>query len=124
MSNGRILLVEDNSDNLMLVQDFIEALGYQVVIAPDGQAGVQFATSEKPDLILLDMSLPVMDGWHAARQIKDNATTSTIPIIALTAHAMLGDRERALEAGCDDYLSKPIDFVALRQKITALLRVR
>lgn len=124
MSNGRILLVEDNSDNLMLVQDFVEALGYQVLIAPDGQAGVLFAEREKPDLILLDMSLPVMDGWHAARQMKANASSSDIPIIALTAHAMVGDRERALESGCDDYLSKPIDFVALRQKISALLRLR
>jgi CheY-like chemotaxis protein len=124
MSKGRILLVEDNSDNLMLVQDFLESLGYQVLIAPDGQTGVQDAERELPDLILLDMSLPVMDGWHAAQQIKANKLTVSIPIIALTAHAMVGDRERALEAGCDDYLSKPIDFIALRQKIMALIPTR
>jgi CheY-like chemotaxis protein len=124
MATGRILLVEDNSDNLILVQDFVEALGYQVLIAPDGQAGVLFAEREQPDLILMDMSLPVMDGWHAARHIKDNTLTAAIPIIALTAHAMLGDRERALASGCDDYLSKPIDFNALRYKIQALLPAR
>jgi CheY-like chemotaxis protein len=124
MANGRILLVEDNSDNSMLVQDFVEAMGYQVLLAPDGQAGVVFAEREKPDLILMDMSLPVMDGWHAARHIKDNKSTAAIPIIALTAHAMVGDRERALDSGCDDYLSKPINFVALRQKIELLLGLR
>jgi CheY-like chemotaxis protein len=95
--------------------------GYDVVIATDGQQGVDMATAEAPDLILMDMSLPVIDGWEATRQIKQNAATGGIPVIALTAHAMAGDREKAIEAGCDDYDTKPVEITRLLGKITALL---
>jgi CheY-like chemotaxis protein len=95
--------------------------GHQVVIAVDGKQGVDMASSEKPEIILLDMSLPVMDGWEAARHLKSDNATSAIPIIALTAHAMSGDRERCLEAGCEDYDTKPVEFKRLLGKIDALL---
>jgi len=95
--------------------------GYEVVIATDGKQGVDMALSEAPDLILMDMSLPTLDGWEATRQIKTTPETQAIPIIALTAHAMAGDREQALAAGCDDYDSKPIEFQRLLLKITAFL---
>jgi len=124
MTNGRILVVEDNRDNMTLIVDMLESLNYEVIKAQDGQRGVALANSEKPDLILMDLSLPVMDGWTASSQIKADASIRHIPIIALTAHAMAGDRERALEAGCDDYVSKPINMAELSVKMSKLLASR
>ena len=121
MSKGRILVVEDNPDNMTLVEDILLSLGYDVLQAPDGERGVEIAYSEMPDLILMDLALPKMDGWTAARQIKTDPATCDIPIIALTAHAMVGDRERAIESGCDDYVTKPVDVSQLAQKITQYL---
>jgi len=95
--------------------------GYEVVIAIDGQQGVEMAAAESPDLILMDMSLPVIDGWEAARRVRENEATRKIPVIALTAHAMAGDREKAIEAGCDDYDTKPVEITRLLGKITALI---
>lgn len=117
----RILVVEDNRDNMTLMIDMLEAFDYTVIQATDGQRGVDLAASEQPDLIFMDLSLPIMDGWTAARTIKANPALTHIPIIALTAHAMVGDRERALAAGCDDYLAKPIDLSLLTVKIAKLL---
>ena len=117
----RILVVEDNRDNMTLMTDMLEALEYMVLQATDGQRGVELAASEQPDLIFMDLSLPVMDGWTATRAIKSNPTLTHIPIIALTAHAMVGDRERALAAGCDDYLAKPVDLNLLTVKIAKLM---
>jgi CheY-like chemotaxis protein len=116
-----ILLVEDNELNRDMLSRRLERRGYRVLIAVDGKQGVHMAKSEVPDLILMDMSLPVLDGWEATRLIKSAAETQTIPIIALTAHAMSGDRERALDAGCDDYDTKPIEFTRLLHKIRACL---
>ncbi len=118
----KILLVEDNEMNRDMLSRRLERRGYQVVIAVDGQQGVEAALAEPPDLILMDMSLPVLDGWEATRRLKAEARTRAIPIIALTAHAMAGDREKALEAGCDDYDTKPIELPRLLGKIDALLR--
>jgi two-component system cell cycle response regulator DivK len=120
----KILLVEDNEMNRDMLSRRLERRGFQVVIAVDGQQGVDLARSEAPDLILMDMSLPVLDGWEATRQLKGVAETRAIPIIALTAHAMAGDREKALEAGCDDYDTKPIELPRLLGKIDALLANR
>lgn len=117
----KILLVEDNEMNRDMLSRRLIKRGYDVSIAVDGQAGVAAARSEPPDLILLDMSLPVMDGWTAAGHLKGDDTTSAIPIIALTAHALAGDREKALDAGCDDYDTKPIDIKRLLEKIETLL---
>jgi CheY-like chemotaxis protein len=117
----KILLVEDNEMNRDMLSRRLERRGYQVVIAVDGQQGVDAALAEPPDLILMDMSLPVLDGWEATRRLKAEAKTRAIPIIALTAHAMAGDREKALEAGCDDYDTKPIELPRLLGKIDALL---
>ena len=117
----KILLVEDNEMNRDMLSRRLERRGYQVIIAVDGQEGVALARSHVPDLILMDMSLPVLDGWEATRQLKAALQTRAIPIIALTAHAMSGDREKALEAGCDDYDSKPVEFARLLGKIQALL---
>jgi two-component system cell cycle response regulator DivK len=118
---SRILLVEDNEMNRDMLSRRLERRGYQVVMAVDGQQGVDMARAESPDLILLDMSLPVIDGWEAASQLKSDGQTAGIPIIALTAHAMSGDRERALEAGCNDYDTKPVDLARLIGKMEALL---
>ena len=118
---ARILLVEDNEMNRDMLSRRLVKRGHEVVIAVDGQQGVDMAVSEKPEIILLDMSLPVMDGWEAARLLKGDAATSGIPIIALTAHAMAGDREKCIEAGADDYDTKPVDFKRLLGKIEALL---
>ncbi len=118
---AKILLVEDNEMNRDMLSRRLERRGYQVLIAVDGGKGVAMAQSEAPDLILMDMSLPVLDGWEVARQLKAAPETRGIPIIALTAHAMLGDREKAREAGCDDYDTKPIEFPRLVEKIEALL---
>src|SRR5918997_3937045 len=117
----RILVVEDNEMNRDMLSRRLIRKKYDVLVAVDGRESVEVARSEAPDLILMDMSLPVMDGWAAARQLKANPETQTIPIIALTAHAMSGDRERALDAGCDDYDTKPIEFARLLHKIRACL---
>jgi two-component system cell cycle response regulator DivK len=116
-----ILLVEDNEMNWDMLSRRLVRKGYQVVVATDGRQGLDKARSEAPDLILMDMSLPVLDGWEATRQLKAAAETRTIPIIALTAHAMPGDCDEALAAGCDDYDSKPIEFERLLGKIKVLL---
>ena len=118
---ARLLLIEDNEMNRDMLSRRLERRGYQVLIAVDGQQGLDMASAEKPELILLDMSLPVVDGWEVARRLKTDATLRSIPVIALTAHAMAGDRERALEAGCDDYDTKPVELPRLLQKIEALL---
>ncbi|WP_018235368.1 response regulator [Ensifer sp. BR816] len=117
----RILLVEDNEMNRDMLSRRLSRRGFDVLIAENGKAGVELAAAERPDLILMDMSLPVMDGWEATRQIKANPLTSTIPVIALTAHAMARDRDMALDAGCDDYDSKPVDLSQLVRKIEQLL---
>jgi CheY-like chemotaxis protein len=117
----KVLLVEDNEMNRDMLSRRLERRGYQVVIAVDGQHGVDIARSEAPDLILMDMSLPVLDGWEATRQLKAAPETRTIPIIALTAHAMSSDRDKALAAGSDDYDTKPIELPRLLEKIEALL---
>jgi CheY-like chemotaxis protein len=118
----RILVVEDNKDNLMLISDLLMMLRYEVITALNGVEGVEKAIAELPNLILMDLSLPQMDGWEAAKHIKENPVSAHIPIIALTAHAMVGDREKALDAGCDDYLSKPINIVELRMKLAMYLQ--
>jgi two-component system cell cycle response regulator DivK len=118
---AKILLVEDNEMNRDMLARRLERRGYQVVIAIDGEQGVRLAQEESPDLILMDMSLPVLDGWEATRRLRALPVTQAIPIIALTAHAMAGDREQALQAGCNDYDSKPIEFARLLGKIQALL---
>jgi CheY-like chemotaxis protein len=117
----KILLVEDNEMNRDMLSRRLERRGYQVVIAVDGQQGVDMARTEGPDLVLMDMSLPVLDGWEATRRLKAEASTRAIPVIALTAHAMAGDREKAMEAGCDDYDTKPIELPRLLGKIEELL---
>jgi two-component system, cell cycle response regulator DivK len=117
----RILLVEDNEMNRDMLSRRLIRKKYEVLVAVDGGEGVAMARSEAPDLILMDMSLPVIDGWEATRQLKANPETKAIPIIALTAHAMSGDREKAMEAGCDDYDTKPIELPRLLTKIEALL---
>jgi two-component system cell cycle response regulator DivK len=117
----RILLVEDNEMNRDMLSRRLAKRGYDVSVAVDGQEGVDLAAAEQPELILLDMSLPVIDGWEVARRIRSDETTSDIPIIALTAHAMVGDREKALEAGCDDYDTKPVELKRLLGKIEQLL---
>ena len=118
---AKLLLVEDNEMNRDMLSRRLERRGYTVVMAVDGQQGVDMARSEQPDLILLDMSLPVIDGWEAARQIKSDEATRAIPLIALTAHAMAGDKEKALQAGCDEYDTKPVELPRLLGKIQALL---
>lgn len=121
MGTKRILVVEDNKDNMTLIVDVLSSFDYEVLQAIDGEMGLELAQTHKPDLILMDLSLPRMDGWTATRHIKSDMKLRNIPIIALTAHAMVGDRERALEAGCDDYLSKPIDLPELAQKLLQYL---
>jgi len=118
---SKILLVEDNEINRDMLSRRLIRKGYEVVMAFDGERAVEMALSEKPDLILMDMSLPVVDGWEATRRIKAAVATRSIPVIALTAHAMSDDRERALAAGCDDYDTKPIDFPRLLEKMSTAL---
>jgi CheY-like chemotaxis protein len=118
---ARILLVEDNEMNLDMLSRRLERRGHSCLIALDGMQGVEMARREHPDLILMDMSLPVLDGWQATRQLKSSPETKTIPIIALTAHAIAGDREKCLAAGCDEYESKPVKFPSLLAKIDTLL---
>jgi len=117
----RILVVEDNPDNRILISDVLLSMDYEVLVAVDGEEGLSMAQTEIPDLILMDLSLPKMDGWTATSLIKQNDALSHIPIIALTAHAMVGDREKALQAGCDDYVSKPIDLRELASKLAHFL---
>ena len=118
---SKILLVEDNEMNRDMLTRRLERKGFEVVIAIDGKAGIDMASSSNPDIILMDLSLPVIDGWEAARQIKADSATQSIPIIALTAHAMAGDEQNALEAGCDDYDTKPVDISRLLGNIENLL---
>jgi len=118
---SKILLVEDNEMNRDMLSRRLERKAFEVIIAVDGQAGVNMATSESPDLILMDLSLPVIDGWEATRRIKADPATQSIPVIALTAHAMAGDEQKALEAGCDDYDTKPVNLKRLLDKISTLL---
>ena len=118
---AKILLVEDNEMNHEMLSRRLERRGYTVVIAVDGRAGLELARSAAPDLILMDMSLPVIDGWEATRQLRANPVTQNLPIIALTAHAMAGEREKALEVGCNDFETKPVDLPKLLEKINALL---
>ena len=120
---AKLLLVEDNEMNRDMLSRRLRKKGYEVAIAVDGKAGVEMASSEAPELILMDMSLPIMDGWQATQHIKADDSTSQIPIIALTAHAMESDRAKALEAGCDDYDTKPIDLKRLLSNIETLLGV-
>ena len=117
----KILLVEDNEMNRDMLARRLEKKGYQVVVAVDGKAGLAMGQVETPDLILMDMSLPIIDGWEATRQLKSLPQTRAIPIIALTAHAMSADRTKAIEAGCDDYDTKPVDLTRLLGKIESLL---
>ena len=116
----KILLVEDNELNRDMLSRRLERKDFKVLCAKDGKEGIDVAQNEKPDIILMDLSLPVVDGWTAAERLKADTTTQSIPIIALTAHAMKGDREKAIEAGCDDYDTKPIDFERLLGKISTL----
>lgn len=117
----KVLLVEDNEESRDGLSRHLRRKGYEILLAVDGRQGVDLARAEAPDLILMDMSLPILDGWEATRQLKAGSETRGIPVIALTAHAMAGDRERALEAGCDDYDTKPIEFPRLLTKIKSLV---
>ena len=116
----KILYIEDNEDNILILKRRLGRLGYDVAYAMDGAEGLALATEHKPDLILMDLSLPVMDGWEATRRLKGSPETRHIPVVALTSHAMAGDREKALAAGCDDYDTKPVEMARLLAKIEAL----
>ena len=118
----KILLVEDNEMNRDMLSRRLLRNGFEVVMAVDGQQAVDMAASESPAIILMDMSLPVIDGWEAARRMKASPATARVPMVALTAHAMAGDREKALAAGCDEYDTKPVDFPGLTAKIDAILK--
>ena len=120
----RILYVEDNEDNVYMLSQRLRKHGFEVIVASDGEQGVEMARQEKPDLILMDLGLPSLDGWSATRQLKDAPDTRSIPVIALSAHTMPGDRERALDAGCDEYDAKPVVFERLLAKIDCLLQDR
>lgn len=117
----RILIVEDNADNLTLMCDILDSLGYQTIVARNGAEGITAAQEHLPDLILMDLSMPQMDGWTATKHIKAIPALQAIPIIALTAHAMVGDRDRAIEAGCNDYITKPISLRDFADKISKYL---
>ena len=117
----KILLVEDNELNRDMLSKRLQRRGYDVTVAVDGQEGINLAHTTSPHLILMDLSLPIINGWEATQQLKASAKTQSIPIIALTAHAMVGDREKALRAGCDDYDTKPVEFIRLIEKIEHLL---
>ena len=121
---AKILYVEDNEDNIYMLTNRLTRKGYEVVVAKDGEQGVAMSQSEAPGLIIMDLGLPVLDGWEAIRRIKSNSATTHIPIIALTAHAMAEDRAKAHDAGCDDFDTKPVDMPRLLGKIDALLRAR
>ncbi|MGA7160952.1 MAG: response regulator [Bacteroidota bacterium] len=120
---AKILVVEDNEINRDMMVRRLQRRGYITVTAVDGQQGVKMAHSEKPDIILMDMSLPILDGWEATRQIKNDQSLKHIPVVGLTAHAMVGDKEKALHAGCDDYATKPVEFEKLVEVIHRLLKV-
>ena len=117
----KVLVVEDNEMNRDMLSRRLTRRGFQVILAVDGQLGVDLARSERPDIILMDMSLPVMDGWEATRRVKSDDATRSVPVIGLTAHAMAGDREKAIEAGCDDYDTKPVELERLIGKMERLL---
>ena len=117
----KILYVEDNEDNIYMLKSRLQRRGYDVVIAMDGEQAVEMALAEEPSLIIMDLSLPNVDGWEATRRLKANEKTLHIPVVALSAHAMVGDREMALDAGCDDYDTKPVEFERLLDKMRALL---
>jgi CheY-like chemotaxis protein len=117
----RILYVEDNEDNIYMLRRRLERKGVEVIVANDGEQGIAAAERDRPDLILMDLSLPVIDGWEATRRVKANPATAKIPVIALTAHAMSQDKEKALAAGCDDFDTKPVELQRLLEKINALL---
>jgi CheY-like chemotaxis protein len=121
---SRILLVEDNEMNRDMLSRRLTRSGYDVVIAVQGEEGVALARTASPDLVLMDMSLPVLDGWEATRRLKEDPATREIPVIALTAHAMSGDREKARAAGCDDFDTKPVEYARLVSKIEGLLQKR
>lgn len=118
----KILIVEDNEENRDSLSRRLQRRGFAVIIAENGKDGVAMAQTEKPDLVLMDMNMPELDGWEATRQLKATAETKDVPVIALTAHAMSGDRDRALEVGCADYHTKPVDFPKLLAQIEALLQ--
>ena len=117
MSKGRVLIVEDNMDTYELVRFILEKNGYEVFLAVNGRDGVNAATKQKPDLIVMDLSMPEMDGWTATRLIKENKQTSAIPLIALTAHVLPGDRQRAVDSGCDEFITKPMDLLELVETV-------
>jgi two-component system cell cycle response regulator DivK len=117
----KILYVEDNDDNIYVLKNRLTRAGFTVLVATDGAQGVAMASAEIPDLIIMDLTLPVLDGWEATRQLKAALETKHIPVIALTAHAMSGDREKALAAGCDDFDTKPVELPRLLEKVRALL---
>jgi two-component system cell cycle response regulator DivK len=117
----KILYIEDNEDNLYMLSNRLARRGYEVVSARSGEQGIAMAASEAPALILMDLSLPIIDGWEATRRLKSEAMTRNIPVIALSAHAMTGDREKAIAAGCDEYDTKPVNLPRLLDKITTLL---
>lgn len=117
----KILYVEDNEDNVYMLTRRLTRRGYEMIVAENGEQGIEMAAAERPDLILLDLSLPVLDGWEAARRLKASADTSAIPVIALSAHVLEGEREKALAAGCDDFDTKPVELGRLLAKIDALI---
>ncbi|NIM28876.1 MAG: response regulator [Gammaproteobacteria bacterium] len=117
----KLLYVEDNEDNIYMLQSRLERRGFSVVVARDGEQAVEMAVAERPSLIIMDLSLPKVDGWEATRRLKANEHTRQIPVVALSAHAMVGDRESALDAGCDDFDTKPVEFQRLLDKIDNLL---
>lgn len=119
-----ILYIEDNEDNFYMLSNRLKRRGYEVIPAPDGESGIEVALHQQPELILMDLSLPVMDGWEATRRLKATAETRHIPIVALSAHSMAGDREKALAAGCDEYDTKPVDLPRLLEKMASLLTRR
>ncbi len=121
MSKKKILYVEDNDDNVYMLKPRLERKGYEVLIAVDGKEGVYLANNSSPDLILMDLDLPILNGWEASKQLKNDSNTKHIPIIALSARAMAEDRNKAMDAGCDDFDSKPVDFNSLIQKIRSFL---
>lgn len=117
MGKGRVLIVEDSMDTYELVRFILEKNGYEVFLAVNGRDGVNAASKQKPDLIVMDLSMPEMDGWTATRLIKQNKQTSSIPLIALTAHVLPGDRQRAVDSGCDEYITKPMDLLELVETV-------
>ncbi|HNK62910.1 MAG TPA: response regulator [Anaerolineales bacterium] len=123
MSKGRILIVEDNMDTYELVRFILEKNGYDTFLAMNGRDGVNAASKQRPDLIIMDLSMPEMDGWTATRLIKQNTDTSPIPLIALTAHALPGDRQRAFDSGCDEYITKPMDLLELVETVDHWIRI-